>query len=610
MRLAAALIVLCAGLLSCAESAVPSQEDQFVILSPDASTAVRGPWEFYWEQLLSPADFAASPAPDAVIQRAGAWNEIVANGRKVGPYGYATYRIFVDASAIEGTAALWIPHQLSSVRIFVNGEEKGGAGKVGRSALDSVPGRASTLVTFEPASGITQIVLHIANFTIFQGGMRGAMIAGPEVQVKRYVDRRRAFELLTAGLVLGAALYHLSFFFMHRTQKAFLFFGIVCLLIAARIPFHLTKSYEIIFDPLPWDIQTRIVFLLNTLSIPVGMLYIRSLFPDLLSRGTVFVYFLCSAAACFLQAGDLAMIAAANLTFTSVMLSVLTVHVLVVLYRAAKLRRSAVLMALGIVSLGVLSGVSLALNWRGEEGGQYALGSFFLFVLFQALALSRYFQRAVEAEAALNERLRESREALGRQREQLQVSLHDSLGGALTDLQVFTEQGLRSDSSARDTLSAIHDRVTGAVKMFRSQLLFMEDLELSSRDLLPGVQMTLLRRYADAGRELDFDATAEAVRLLGENQGLSGDAAVDLFFLAAELCTNDLKYGTGESFWRVGLDGRFLTVLQRNVMRYPAPVSRIPHSASERARKMGGTLFSEVKQNQFRIDLRLPLQRL
>lgn len=603
-------------LTACVQSAHRTEDGGTQNVSANAEARVlvlEGPWEFYWDRLLFPADFkdGKSPVPDAVIEEMRPWNGLVVNGKELGARGMATYRLRVSLDPNAGPAAIWFRHQFSAVRVIINGELKGGAGTIGATAGETVAARKDTLLMFQPQP-VNELIFHVANQDWFQGGMRGSLVLGPANAVHSYVLERIAFEILTLGIVFGAAVYHLGFYLLNRTQVSFLFFSLVCFTLVLRIPFQASKTYGIFLGPLSWEVQARFLTVLNTWSIPLAIYFIRSLFPDFLSARAAFLYVIVAALASLLQFAELSVLSRGNLFYTTVMLAVLVLHSLAVLQRAVRAQRAASLMALGMGALGLFSGISLIQNFRGQEGSAFGLASFFFFVLFQALALSRYFQGAIRAEAVLTERLRESKHALTRQREQLQVNLHDSLGGALTDLQVHTEQQMRAEPEARNhSLAAIHGRITETVKMFRSQLLFMEDLEMTARDLLPGIQMTLLRRYADAGRELDFDVSPEAARAIeeGGEAVLPVDRVLELFFLVTELCTNDLKYGQGESFWRIGLAGGGLQIVQKNGMRDPEAQVHGPHRAGERIRSLAGTLRAEALGGEYTIEITIPLAK-
>lgn len=585
------------------------------LVSDDAVT-VRGPVEFYWDRLLLPSAFKDNPqpSPTVVLEALRPWTGLRVGSKTLGSTGIATYRVRFRVNDAKGRVGFWLPNQFGALRIFVNGKEGPPVGSIKSFPKEIFEDRQNISMFFEPAGGVVELIFHVANVNFYQGGMRAPLIAGTERAVRTYILRRTAFDVATLGVLIGAAVYHIVFFLMHRKETAFLIFSLLCLSLALHIPFQGLKSYVLFTPVISWEIQSRILAFLNAVSIPLGTLLLRSLFPDLVSRRALFLYAAMGTAGLLMQAGSFRIVAAGNLIYLAVMLPIFTTHALWVLWRAFRHDHSSALMALGVAALGCSSGLAIYTNWRGNEGGLFGISGYLVFVLFQSLALSRYFLGAVRAEVDLSASLRESRLALTRQREQLQVNLHDSLGGALTDLQIYTEQQMNAaDSAASVPLSALHDRIIDTVKMFRSQLLLMEDLELTVRELLPGIQMTLLRRYADAGREIDFEVSPDVARLLeeGSEKTLPADRTLDLFFLAIELCTNDLKHGRGESFWRIGQNGSGLTLMQRNGIRNgTARPIQVPARASDRVHKLGGEIRAHEQSGEFIVEIGIPLRRV
>jgi len=606
-------------LMQCAPSAKAVVDSEGTVIMPadlfksDRAVSITGPWRFYWGQLLFPADFATvMRSPTALVPTMRPWTGMTIGDQSLPSSGVATYVAYLRLPTSQSRAGLWFPHQFTAVRVFIDGKQYAEVGTIGANLEDTVAARQDTTIFFQPRDGLTEIIFQIANSESFRGGMRGELVLGSEYAVRRYTSQKLAFELVTMGVVFGAAVYHLGFFVLNR-RSAFLYFAILCATFAIRIPFYASKSYLLVFEPISWNAQLRFLYTLNVWSVPLGILYIRSLFPDLVSRRTVAIYGLIAAVAFLLELGNLRLLTLVNSAYLIVMLGVTVLLAIYVLRHAIRARRSASLLAVGLGAMGLFGAVSIVQNSRGHEGGAYALASFFFFVLFQALALSRFFQAAIEAEAGLTESLRESKLALVQQREELQVSLHDSLGGALTDLQVHTERLIQttdSENPVSAVLSGIHGRIADTVKMFRSQILFMEDLEMTAQNLLPGMQMTLLRRYADAGREIDFEVSDSARKILEDRTGSAPSVAraLDLFFLVTELCTNDLKHGQGESFWLISLDGSNLHILQGNGVRVPTTQIKQPHRATVRVRQLSGSIQARSVAGEWTIEARIPLR--
>ena len=140
------------------------------------------------------------------------------------------------------------------------------------------------------------------------------------------------------------------------------------------------------------------------------------------------------------------------------------------------------LMATGMVFLSVFGIIAMYLNWRAAEAAPMALFAFSGSIFFQALGVGRTYRDSLTARDQLRERLVRSQTALSVQRKELEINLHDSLGGALTDLRILVERGLarlteEPGGPVQGLLSSVQERLERMSRMFRGQLLLMEDME-------------------------------------------------------------------------------------------------------------------------------------
>ena len=149
----------------------------------------------------------------------------------------------------------------------------------------------------------------------------------------------------------------------------------------------------------------------------------------------------------------------------------------------------------------------------------------------------------------LRGRLREL--AVARMRESIFADFHDHLGGNLTDLSISI-QNLARDVQSTPRLDAAVDAVKRnfmrTSRAFRDQLASADDLKLLEEDFLDGLNLILLRRYANHKRPLNYRAAPEARRLLLSSR-VRGTMIKELYAVAQELASNDLKHGQGETTW-------------------------------------------------------------
>lgn len=600
----------------CTHTVAPVKGTEALLWIPDGALEAReplsltGPWEFYWDRLIMPVEFrgGSAPIPDRLMETMKPWNDPWSVGGTFGPLGRATYRLRLRAAKPIGPVRISFLHQMSAWRLYANGVLLSESGKIGNGPADHIPGRVDGLVFLEPGVPDLELVFQIGNYHNPRGGMRGSLILGAPAAVSRYLQQRQALEMVALGIILGAVIYHLFFYLMHRSEPSFLLFSILCFVLAMRIPFQGQKLYTLFTDPVSWEAQIRILSLTNFGTPALALAFLRALFPGVVSWRSVAPYAGLAGLTSVVYFWGLLEIASTILIFTLIVYPVMALHVGRIIFRAQKGGFESVLMALGLGGLLILSLVAYIQNHRGHDGGYYGLAPALFFVIFQALALGRLFAGGMRARAELAESQQASSAALVQQRQDLQTHLHDSLGGALTDLQIHAERQLQKPpSEMHATLRGILDRIQATTQMFRSQLLFLEDLTLAAEDLLAGIQMTLLRRYADAGREIDFDCTDEAASLVSRasTRTLSIRQRMDLFYLMVELGTNDLKYGYGESVWRISAGEGKLRIRQSNC-RHPGPLERpVPLSAAHRVEKFGGNLHVEHTIDEYIVMIEL-----
>ncbi|MBX7059964.1 MAG: 7TM-DISM domain-containing protein [Leptospirales bacterium] len=596
-------------------AALPPRSISLQELNQFFGVSLEGPWEMYWGRYVSQEELVSphAPLPDAILAHLHGWSGMKIRGKRLGSFGRATYRMRLALPDSDLPLGLRLVHQTSCARLFNNGQlvaEQGFSAPDDRSCH---PDRQDLAGFFQNESRNVDLILYVENDAVYNGGARGQLLFGRAAVVRRQTAITTAIELTAFGMIVGAGIYHVLFFLLHRKEYAFLFFGVVCFLLSARIPFVGTKIASEIWPHLGWEAAARILATLNILAPPVAIAVWRSLFPDAVRWRTIVGFSIAGALGCLLHLGNLHFLTVGHTIYVSIMFPAMSAYMLLVAVPRIRRGTANMLMAAGVALLAAIGSFAFFQNWRGGAPATTVLAAFILFVFFQTIAMARYHVDAVQSRSALSSALRDSEETVATQREELQVALHDHLGGALTDLQIHTERQISVASPTHsEALEGIRQRIVDAVRMFRSQLLFMEDLSLSTRETLPGIQMNLLRRYADAGRELEFEADLTAAELLrGPSASFNARRTLDLFFLFNELCTNDLKHGRGESSWNIRVLDQMLLIEQANESSAGEPVENdAPRRAAERAARLAGRLQSWRSGDRFCVRVILPLRAI
>lgn len=237
LLLAFSLFMACAGCARRAADSIPRAVDgvldlRGIDLAQTGPLALNGEWQFYWDRLLSPGDFAADavPQPADVFVLPGTWRGRRHAGERLGGTGQATLRLrlFVDPGA-EPLGVRLIDVQ-QAYRLWADGRLVAQSGVVGRSAGEETPQRSLRLAKIPRRNGSVDLVLQVSNHHFRTGGVPEPILVAPPGVLERQRTQRWALALFFTGSILIIGLYHLALYLVRRRDVAPLYFGLYCLL--------------------------------------------------------------------------------------------------------------------------------------------------------------------------------------------------------------------------------------------------------------------------------------------------------------------------------------------------------------------------------------------
>lgn len=205
-----------------------------------------GQWQFYWDTLLSPADF--TPERETTHPRAsqltvpGSWYAHTQGGQLLPRYGVATYRTHVQLpAALVGVPSVLLFESVGSAyRIWVNGAFVGGLGelaspKEGQLHHDEVPHIRLALFHITPTTSDLDIVVQVSNHSFRESGIFGDVKLGSADATMAYVFTHYVVQdvlLIGAFIFIGA--FHLITYVSSRRDAELLWLSGLCLLVAVR----------------------------------------------------------------------------------------------------------------------------------------------------------------------------------------------------------------------------------------------------------------------------------------------------------------------------------------------------------------------------------------
>lgn len=261
-----------------------------------------GPFEFYGNRLLEPADFvrkddldfsviaiedadlmlSGMSVPDDIVSLPHTWNDVEINGQPMGPYATATYRIHVRLPPEMDAVGLKMLDSSSAYRLYVNGRVYAENGRVGTSRSESVPDYRTRIVNIQNPGEDLEIILQVANFHHRLGGAWELMRIGPVKDVTREKILQTMFQAFIAGSLMIMGIYHLAIFYLRRKDRSTLWFGLFCILLSFR---GMTTGERILHDLLPfglyfWEAAVSLEYLTMVLSTPLFYMFMYTLYPE------------------------------------------------------------------------------------------------------------------------------------------------------------------------------------------------------------------------------------------------------------------------------------------------------------------------------------------
>jgi signal transduction histidine kinase len=260
-------------------------------LSDGGAARLDGEWEFYWQRLLTASDFGSDDLrPDLYVSVPGTWNGEEINGERLGPNGYATYRLVVNLGETGRRMALKFPEAATAATIFIDGKRLASSGVVGTTREAALPAYVPQLIGFEAEGPTVEVVLHVSNFHHRTGGARQSMSIGSASYLTARRDRQLFANAFIIGVMVVVGSIHLGLFLVRRERKTLLFFSVICLFIVLR---SLTTSERFLLQLLPsipWGLHYKLEYLSFFLVVPAFAHYLRSLFPGEYGRKATLAY--------------------------------------------------------------------------------------------------------------------------------------------------------------------------------------------------------------------------------------------------------------------------------------------------------------------------------
>lgn len=250
----------------------------------EQSVLLQGEWEFYWQQLLSPADLQASDGDAPLyITLPHSWNGYMWHGGSLPSDGYATFRVLlrIGEEHIGESLAIRMPEINNSYKLWIDGELFVEVGQVGTNKHSAEPNLATRLVEFQPHNDQVELVIQVANFHYTRGGITKHIELGDSKTLTAKTNMKTSFDLLASATLFIVGAYNLLLYIQRRKDMASLYFAIFSLLWAVRPLLDGELIVTKVFPDFPWELQIKVEYLVFYVSPYFFMMYFYYLFKEL-----------------------------------------------------------------------------------------------------------------------------------------------------------------------------------------------------------------------------------------------------------------------------------------------------------------------------------------
>ena len=441
----------------------------------DGPIRLAGQWEFYWGVLLSPDDFRLGTTPKKTgwFSMPGVWNGASVNGLELGGAGFATFRLRLCLDPRHGRQALLIPYAFTAYRLWIDDQLAAAVGQVGERADAMMPKYGTTVAYIDtPADGEVELILQISNFMHAKGGMRDPIRLVAAARVSGFKHRALVKDVMVFGCLLIMSIYHLVLFAFRPSDRFNLYFALLCLFFGLRAGLTGEVFLVDLFPSLDWQLTVRMEWLCVYISAPLGIAFVRSLFPGECTLGIYQGSLVIGAVLALVALLAPTTIFTGMFPFMTPLIGLMLGYIAWVILKAALRRRFGAVVMLASLLLVIATVVNdmLYANDLIQTGYTISYGLLF-FVFSQAMILANRSAKAFHRLEATNAAYQQ--EIIERGRAEAEVKAYqdrlEDLVRERTNALAVTNQRLQQELDERKTAEAeklnLQERLQRAQKM-------------------------------------------------------------------------------------------------------------------------------------------------
>ncbi|MGK5092979.1 diguanylate cyclase [Deltaproteobacteria bacterium TL4] len=251
------------------------------------SLLLKGPWEFYWKQLVYPADFhekGALSLSKQYVNLPGSWVKSNKSEAQSSAGGYATYRLTLEGLPANVQFSLSLGKIATAYRLWINGALITEVGLVSVSPQSEIPRFLPQIVSFQTSdTRVHEIVWQISSFHYYHGGPITPLVLGTDQQLIQTELLEWGFIWFVVGALVLALGYLLTLCYYTRKEVSYfelnVYLGFACFVTLAYI-IATEQVIPLLFPTFnPFFGNLKIEFVSYSLLFPLILMSLRELFP-------------------------------------------------------------------------------------------------------------------------------------------------------------------------------------------------------------------------------------------------------------------------------------------------------------------------------------------
>jgi two-component system, sensor histidine kinase ChiS len=389
----------------------------------NGTTQLNGRWEFYWQKLLTPANFdSGNYKPDYYmnVPYEWVWEEVNMNGKSLSHFGFATYRLnikFNNSLVVKKTANNYKPNIIglrvgdihSAYSLWINNRLYVKDGNVSSSVKDYRTELHAEYVYFPIDTNVISLVVNAANFNdIRESGIDFPILIGSKEQIFKEQYLNGFTCAFSFGILLITAVYHFMLYVIRTKEKTNLYFSGMCFLLAFDSLCVGDKPIFFLFPFLTLEQYFRIWFM-TAASMGLAVLFYSAFLPRVFNKTAVRISNLFWIANIVLLVVLPVQTYHKYVTFTFYLVILSIVFIILSILKGVKEKREySVLVLIGVL-IPFSVGINDMLNGIGYlYTGYYLPFAFIIYIVIQSYVISLKFSKSFKQVEDLSHQLEES----------------------------------------------------------------------------------------------------------------------------------------------------------------------------------------------------------